>query len=908
MRESHRDVVTGKKIFARDLRAKDIGDLAVYGEANWGNTTLSAFYLRATLFDHAVLRIDVSRLQDLGAIRCVVKRPKGEDDFCEFYDLLADEPLARFKDPADDYLVTMGNPTKFVGQPVCLLVFEDREKFLDAQREKQALADAIEYSDSSAKLNQSFESGEFLDEAASIFVPRSWEPDASTWGNWIHWYWGKGSNGKPTKKYAVSSAKQYNGTVSEQLDKSKHVLQLTTRTSAVDTGHLEPDSALGRVQPSKVKGVRLVELIIPTQSHSQEIVSFTKRNTIENCEFNLLPCRLGGGFGGRSASQFGYYAALAALAGKGLPVRLEYDRLEQFVAGIKRHPSRVETRLSYNKKGEIDAFESNVLVDGGSVQNLSGSVAKLSRHSTLGAYRTKKQTGRAAALKNSGVLSGSMRGFGIPQALFNIEQQIDRLAAKLGKDPVAYRKQIAIKTNDPDIDGKPHRQPLMNAEVLDAASQSVHWKSRDKRKADFNKHPDNAGKRFGTGMAFAMEAYGTSRDTPALGLRLNEALEIEVVGFPVRMGQGTVDGLESLIQGVFGSVPVTVQTGQGHHLASILKSGVDTNAAAKGTFGSVHVFRQIYDVWMKYVWGPELLKELNKPGVDVEVEKIAFDPADREIHYEGIGSAPYEEIAKKVLGSARAGIFGLAKFKNTWAYGEFQVDGKSEPRWLARLVFSSRWGATHFVDVMNAFDPTNRKHLAKEDQPYRSLFASAACLVDTVVDYHGVVDIERVTIILDAGSRLSDKRIKAQIEGGIAQGLGHTLFEKYPAGPLGGQRQINFDRYAMPRLRHMPNQGIETQFVDPKKGQPVLSKINNTLNIKPKIDLPKELYKGISEVSISPIAPAIANAVIDAIYSDVSEADERRFTHWPITPNEVLQRMPEELREDLKNQAQEAKG
>jgi xanthine dehydrogenase molybdenum-binding subunit len=208
---------------------------------------------------------------------------------------------------------------------------------------------------------------------------------------------------------------------------------------------------------------------------------------------------------------------------------------------------------------------------------------------------------------------------------------------------------------------------------------------------------------------------------------------------------------------------------------------------------------------------------------------------------------------------------------------------------------------------VNAFDPTNRKHLAQDDQPYRSLFASAACLVDTVVDCHGLIDIERVTIVLDAGSRLSDERIRAQIEGGIAQGIGHTLFEMYPAGPLGGQRQINFDRYTMPRLRHMPNRGIDTLFVDPKEGQPVLNKVKNTLGITPKIDLPKELYKGISEVSISPIAPAIANAVIDAIFSDVSEADESRFTHWPITPNEVLQEMPEELRRTLENKLKKAR-
>jgi len=587
------------------------------------------------------------------------------------------------------------------------------------------------------------------------------------------------------------------------------------------------------------------------------------------------------------------------IAGDGLPVRLEYDRLEQFVAGIKRHSSRIETKFLLEENGDIAAFESNVLMDGGSVKNLSKSVAKLSRHSTLGAYRTKAQTGRAAALKNSGVLSGSMRGFGIPQALFNTEQQIDRIAVFLGSDPILYRKSIAIQTGDPDIDGRPHMHPIKNEQVLDVAAGHSHWKGKSLRKKNFSAENSGSCKRLGTGVAFAMEAYGTSKDFPAIGLFINEALQIEIDVFPVRMGQGTVDGIEDIVRTSFGALPVILNTGQGEKLSRIFKTMVDTNAAAKGTFGTVHVFRELLDIWLSYVWGPVILEALGRAGDQVETEKISFGD-DGRIRYEDLGSVSYSEIAKKIRDSSRSQIYGLAKFKNTWAYGEFDFSGDgdaNDPRWLASVVFRDMQGKSAPAPVTMVIDPTkpdkddNSSHFEDKYKPYRSLFASAACMVDVVVDDNGSVELNKVTVVLDAGTRLSDERIKAQIEGGIAQGIGHTLFETYPAGPLGGQRQTNFDRYAMPRLRHMPAQGIEVVFLDLQPGEPVLNPIDNTTPHKPKIDLPKELYKGISEVSISPIAPAIANAIIDATFIDKKEAHDRRFKRWPITSTDVLERM-----------------
>jgi CO/xanthine dehydrogenase Mo-binding subunit len=56
------------------------------------------------------------------------------------------------------------------------------------------------------------------------------------------------------------------------------------------------------------------------------------------------------GYGSKDHNIFVYYAALAALYGAGVPVRLANDRYEQFQSGIKRHPFDIRYQLAVDKK------------------------------------------------------------------------------------------------------------------------------------------------------------------------------------------------------------------------------------------------------------------------------------------------------------------------------------------------------------------------------------------------------------------------------------------------------------------------------------------------------------------------------------------------------------------------------
>ncbi len=865
MNKTDEQIVTGTKLFARDMRAQDVKHLPGLDGADWGTTTLRAMFLRTSLLGRLVTGIDAQAARAAGAIKCFVKKPTSNTREQSFEDTLGSGEATTFRDPADDYFISIGRSPRYVGQPVCVLLFDDVARYLDAQRERESLQSLVQYGAPTGDPVGAFESISLLEDSFRMFDQPNWPPKDTAQDKW--------TNRTFTRNGKIQVRGRFEADTADFLAQNQHRVQsLVTTTPAVDVAYLEPDSSLGRIV-QRPDGKQLVELIVPTQSQFQDYLSLLVRNKVGQYEFELLPCRLGGGFGGRSSGPLPVYAALATVAGNGIPVRLEYDRIEQFVAGIKRHPSRMETNVVADANGALEAVEAKLIMDGGSVQNLSTSVLGLSTHSASGAYRCVRRAYRGIPVKNLGVLSGSMRGFGIPQALFNIEQQIDRIAAKLNKDPLTYRSDIVLQTGDRDIDEKVLSHPLKNKDVLLAAANTPHWQNRAARKQQFAATAGNSLRKLGTGLAFVMEAYGTSRDNPAAAIRVTSDLAIEADCFPVRMGQGTVPGIEQFIQQRFPGVTVRVNAGQGDFLGRALQGpgetrfqSVDTNAAAKGTFGTLHVLENLIEIWLTHVWGPLLADHWSLPD-PLAINNIEFR-ADGTIGYEQQSPVPLDTIALAVTNSDRASVYGSAAFRNSWAYGEFQIDPTQppEPRWLEGLAFGPTTpdlaNITH-IEATNVIDPTQPGVLAREDSPSRSLYASAACMVDVVVDSHGNIDLKKVTVVLDAGHRLNDRRVRKQVEGGIAQGIGHTLLETYPSGPLGGQRDINFDQYPLPRARHMPEEGIETVFVDIAEDEPVLGIVPNTLGIQPKLDPPKRLFKGIAEVSISPIAPAIANAIIE---------------------------------------------
>jgi xanthine dehydrogenase YagR molybdenum-binding subunit len=136
-------------------------------------------------------------------------------------------------------------------------------------------------------------------------------------------------------------------------------------------------------------------------------------------------------------------------------------------------------------------------------------------------------------------------------------------------------------------------------------------------------------------------------------------------------------------------------------------------------------------------------------------------------------------------------------------------------------------------------------------------------VVEVAVDVEtGEVRVERVAAIHDVGRIVNPLGASSQVEGGVIQGIGHTLSEERLLDPETGRvLTTSLDAYRMPTIADVPE--IVCEFVD-----------------KPDEHLTNLGSKGLGEPPIVPIAAAIANAIRDATGAQVHEL--------PISREEML--------------------
>lgn len=137
----------------------------------------------------------------------------------------------------------------------------------------------------------------------------------------------------------------------------------------------------------------------------------------------------------------------------------------------------------------------------------------------------------------------------------------------------------------------------------------------------------------------------------------------------------------------------------------------------------------------------------------------------------------------------------------------------------------------------------------------------ATQLAEVEVDTEtGIVEVLRFVSANDAGRAINPRNIEGQIEGGISMGLGFALYENFPVQE--GRSTIkSFTEYLLPTAMDMPE--VSTFIVEdtPDMSGPFGA-------------------KGMGEAAAVPAAPAILNAIFNAVGV--------RITELPITPEKIL--------------------
>jgi CO/xanthine dehydrogenase Mo-binding subunit len=161
------------------------------------------------------------------------------------------------------------------------------------------------------------------------------------------------------------------------------------------------------------------------------------------------------------------------------------------------------------------------------------------------------------------------------------------------------------------------------------------------------------------------------------------------------------------------------------------------------------------------------------------------------------------------------------------------------------------------------------KETGRSPQVTEHWFAGAAAVQLTVDTATGRIHIEHLAVAGDVGRAINPTLVEQQLTGAAVMGIGHALFDEmvFDEGQITNGTLLD---YQLPSIKDMPDRLTPIVIENPHRGGPFGA-------------------KGVGETSIIPLAPAISNAVRDAIGI--------RFTRLPLTPERIVTALAEQRKE-----------
>jgi CO/xanthine dehydrogenase Mo-binding subunit len=163
-----------------------------------------------------------------------------------------------------------------------------------------------------------------------------------------------------------------------------------------------------------------------------------------------------------------------------------------------------------------------------------------------------------------------------------------------------------------------------------------------------------------------------------------------------------------------------------------------------------------------------------------------------------------------------------------------------------------------------SWEPYDKNHgrSAKVTEHWFAGAVGAQLLVDT---FTGRVRIEHMAVAGDVGKAINPTMVEQQLTGAAIMGIGHALFDEmvFDQGQIVNGTLLD---YQLPSVKDVPEKLTPIIVESPHRTGPFGA-------------------KGVGETGIIPIAPAVANAVRDAVGV--------RVTRLPLTPERLLTAMTE---------------
>ncbi len=513
----------------------------------------------------------------------------------------------------------------------------------------------------------------------------------------------------------------------------------------------------------------------------------------------VIKPRIGGGFGGKQEILNEEVCAAVTLQ-TGRPARIEYTREEEFYAARSRHPQIIEIKAGFDEDYRLNALELDILENTGAYGSHALTVMSVTAQKALSLYRCPNIKLDAKAVYTNLPIAGAYRGYGAPQGFFALEVMMDEAARELGVDPLELRRRNHVQKGDDIPIAKILGEGREGFPVVLESCGLPECIEEGRRLIGWDKlrlSGKEGGVKRGVGVAICGQGSGIAGiDMGSVFLKMNEDASFNLLMGATDLGTGSDTALAQIAAEIL-EVPV--------EKIIVYSSDTDLTPFDTGAYASSTTF----------ISGGAVVKAANE--------------VKRQIMEQG----------RKLLGDPAAEIRGGC------------VIGKDGLRISYEDICTKSFYTDEQMQIM-----ATASHMSYDSPPpYNATFADVS--VDTET---GMVTVNKIVSVTDAGQLINPQMAEGQVEGAIPQSLGMALSEFMDFDEFGAPVNTDFNNYHLYTSIDMPE--IVARFVESHEPAGPFG------------------AKAVAEIPINGPAPAVVNAVFNACGV--------RIRDLPLKPETVL--------------------
>jgi len=548
----------------------------------------------------------------------------------------------------------------------------------------------------------------------------------------------------------------------------------------------------------------------------------------------VIKPRIGGGFGGKQEVLIEDVAAHLTIATK-QPVIYEYTREEEFIASRSRHPMRIKMKTGVKKDGTITANSMYALSDTGAYGCHALTVTGNTGHKAMALYVGDGEYRKSPNIRfyadvvyTNTPPAGAYRGYGVPQGYWPLDRHMEKIARAMGFDPIDFRLKNAIHAGEYHPfsiawnEGREPRPEIIQTVGLEQCvaqgRAAIGWDDKYGNEEWRISGSKVKGQKSG-------ETFDLRPSTKRKGIGIALAMQgtaipyLDMGGASIKMND---DGSFNLLVG-----------------ATDLGTGSDT-----------------------------VLAQMAAEVLGVPIEDMICYSSDTDFTPFDVGA--YASSTTYISGTAAVNAAKIVaeriKIRAARMFGELFTGLKVEPENLKlanRMVIAPDGQTIPLTEI--ALDSLHRNNQEQimgvasyvspvSPPPFAAQFAEVTVDVET-----GQVTVDRLVMAVDSGIIVNPLTASGQIEGGMTQALGYAVCEEMRYDEKGVALERDFDRYHLFRADEMPE--LETIFVETFEPSHPFG------------------VKAVAEIPMDGVAPAIGNAILDAVGANIDDN--------PVTPEKV---------------------